>query len=63
MFDEVGACAAGLCAAGEVASGPRTCSCGGKLENLTRSGKLFVPGSGAWWTNGLDGSDGSDFTL
>ena len=34
-----------------------------KLENLTRSGRMVVPGSGVWWTNGLDGSDGSDFTV
>ena len=34
-----------------------------RLENLTRSGRTYVPGSGAWRTNGLDGSDGSDFTL
>ena len=34
-----------------------------KVENLTRSGRIFIPGSGAQWTNGLDGSDGSDFTL
>ena len=32
-----------------------------KLENLTRSGMIFVPGSAAGWTNGLDGSDGSCF--
>ena len=34
-----------------------------RLENLTRSGRMFVPGSGVRWTNGLDGSDGSDFTV
>ena len=34
-----------------------------KLDNFTRSGRIFVPGSGTWWTNGLDGSGGSDFTL
>ena len=32
-----------------------------KIENLTRSGTFFVPGSVAGWTNGLDGSDGSCF--
>ena len=32
-----------------------------KLENLTRSGMIFVPGSAAGWTNGLEGSDGSCF--
>ena len=34
-----------------------------KVGILTRSGSISVPGSGAWWTNGLDGSDGSGFTL
>ena len=33
---------------------------GVRLVNLTRSGWIYVPGSEAWWTNGLDGSDGSD---
>ena len=33
------------------------------LENVTRSGSTFVPGSGAWWTNGSDGSDGSSFAV
>ena len=36
---------------------------GYSLENVTRSGSTFVPGSGAWWTNGLDRSDGSSFTV
>ena len=35
---------------------------GVKVGILTRSGTILVPGSGGWWTNGLDGSDGSDFT-
>ena len=39
------------------------CAVQGKLDYLTRSGRFFVPGSGTWRTNGLDGSDGSDFTL
>ena len=30
-----------------------------KVGNLTRSGSTFQDGSVAWWTNGLDGSDGS----
>ena len=29
--------------------------------NLTRSGSTFQDGLGAWWTDGLDGSDGSAF--
>ena len=32
-----------------------------KAVNLTRSGSTFQDGSGAWWTDGLDGSDGSAF--
>ena len=34
-----------------------------KVGILTRSGRIIVPGSGGWWTNGLDGSDGSVYKI